>query len=448
MVTDRHSNLPPFRSYLRGRKTINYALCSLSILRYVNYSTYEPFKLNTHSDHRGIIVDFSKNLVGRQERLATNAFRGVQSSNPFLVERFLETLKYQWHKLGISNKINTLFHQSLSRSKLREEINLIDTDITKAMLTAEKQTKQHQRPPWSPELKIASLKVRLHKLYLTEFTTGQQHTPAIEYTIKLLQPIEVPKPTNLQECQRQLRKLQRQLKKIRRRAREARSSFLDQLIQQYELSGNTEKQRIVRRIQRAEATKRCYNKLRWILNPPKPGVTFIQQKEADTVRTIYDCLTIEDMILKRNQKHFNQCAGTPFTTGHLRQLNWAADSPLADSILEGNIPTRHWNPYTRTVLRNCQQRTNTLDLSITLDDLSNLFKVGNESTTTSPNGRHLGLYKSIFLDKQDNDILNIQHQLAAVVNASLQHGIGLNRWRRVINVMIHKLQGSYLLDKL
>ena len=220
--------------------------------------------------------------------------------------------------LGISNKINKLLHQPLPRSKLRDEINLIDADITKAMLTAEKQTRRHQRPPWSPELKLASLKVRLHKLYLTEFKTGQQHTSAIEYTIKLLQPTEVSKPTNIQECQRRLRKLQRQLKKIRRRARVARSSFLDQLIQQYELSGNTEKEHIVRRIRRAEATKRCYNKLRWILNPPKPGVTFIQQKHADTTSTIYDRLALEALILKRNQKHFNQCAGTPFTTGHLR----------------------------------------------------------------------------------------------------------------------------------
>ena len=449
MINDRHTNLPTYRSYLRGSNTIDYAMCSLPLMQFIESSLYEPFKLHTDSDHRGIIIDFSKHLVGKQERLSPVPNRGVQSSNPFLAEEFLKTLKKEWIRLDIPKKIDHLLTNTEIQDSMREELNRLDDDITKAMLTTEKRTKRKQRPPWSPELKIASLKVRLFKLYLKEFKTGDKHSNAIKYTKQLLLPIQTNQPTNIQECQTQLRRLQKQLKKIRRKAHETRVSFLNQLVQQYELTGNKDKQRIIKRIQRAEATKRCYRKLRWILNPPKPGVTFIQRQTNGKLSSVYDRLTLEDIILKRNQRHFNQCAGTPFTTGQLRNLNWAADSPIADTILAGTYsPPDSTNRYIQHVLTNCKQRTDTLTLPITINDLRNLFKVWNESTTTSPSGRHLGIYKSIFLNKEDKDVLAIQHHLTSVINTSLQNGIGLNRWCRVINVMIHKLEGSFLLDKL
>ena len=448
MINDRHSNLPPFRSYLRGSNTIDYAMCSLSILRHIESSTYEPFKLHTNSDHRGIIIDFSKSLLGQQDRMTPIPHRGVQSTNPFLVEQFLKTLKHQWLLFDIPNRINNLLSQQPSRKTLRSELNSIDNDVTKAMLIAERKTKRKQQPPWSPKLKAASLHVRLYKLFLKEFQTGNSYTNAIEFTQNLLRPTSIERPTTIQDCQRQLRRLQKQLKKLRRKAHKERKSYLDQLIQQYEITGDNEKQSIVRKIQRAEATKRCYNKLRYILNPPKPGVTFIQHTKNGRTKTVYNRLQLEDMILHRNQRHFNQCAGTPFTTGQLRQLNWSADSPLADAILQGTDPTTHANPYVHTVLQNCNQQTKTLPISLSNDDLCNLFKVWNESTTTSPSGRHLGLYKSIFLNQQDEDVIKIQHQLTSIIKTSLEHGIGLNRWRRVLNVMVHKLEGSFLLDKL
>ena len=85
-----------------------------------------------------------------------------------------------------------------------------------------------------------------------------------------------------------------------------------------------------------EATKRCYQKLQLILNPPKPGVTFVQQStEQGETETLYDRTIIKQAIQARNQKHFNKCAGAAFTIGPMRALKWTADSPLADHILDG-----------------------------------------------------------------------------------------------------------------
>ena len=101
------------------------------------------------------------------------------------------------------------------------------------------------------------------------------------------------------------------------------------------LSKDHTKEDIIKKILKAEATKRCYCKLRWLIHPPVSGVLYIQRDHHGSLQTIIDCFDLEQTILDHNQQHFNQCASTPFTVGALRQLNWAADSPVADDILDG-----------------------------------------------------------------------------------------------------------------
>ena len=180
-------------------------------------------------------------------------------------------------------------------------------------------------------------------------------------------------------------------------------------------------------------------------------MTFIQKPTTnEATETIYDRTEIEETILRRNQTHFNQCAGTPFTVGRLRDINWAADSILADSILEGTCDTQQLpsNPSIQLVLQQCRQLSKPQQTTIDIRDLKGLFKRWRETTTTSPSGRHLGLYKAIFAETNNPNIQNIQQDITTISNTLLQHGMGLDRWRKVINMMIHKLEGSFLLNKL
>ena len=208
--------------------------------------------------------------------------------------------------------------------------------------------------------------------------------------------------------------------------------------------------RIVRKIIQAEATKRCYRKLRWLTKPPKPGVTFVERTTPDgTSETLYDRIDVETAILQRNRRHFNQCSGTPFTVGPLRALNWAADSKLADEILNGTTRMEQItdNPRLLHVLQTCKQSGKEISDHISTEDLRQLFKTWRESTTTSPSGRHLGIYKAIFVPSSDANE-TIRESITTPINLLIRHGIGLDRWRKVTNMMIHKLDGSYYINKL
>ena len=452
MIYSRHTNIPQIRSCNKGNNVIDYALCSTSLLASIHASMYEPFMLNTPSDHRGIVIDFNtKQLVGKQENITSPDRRGINSNNISQVDKFIRELQRYWDKYDIQQSIEYATSTEFDTPTLRTMVNKIDTDITTAMLRAERKVRKSERPPWSPALKQASLTVKYYKLLRQQHLSKTVLSTAIQHTLKQMD-ISPEQPNSPQDYQRLLRKAQKHLQKTRREAQMHRMQYLETLLQRYKLLEDNNMQHILRQIIRAEATKRCYKKLRWIMNPPKPGVTFVDRVSPDgQPETLYDRTTLENAILQRNRRHFNQCAGTPFTIGKLRQLGWAADSELANSILKGSaqIESISSDEIEQYLLNQCQQQTTEISDCITTTDLTQLFKKWKECTTTSPSGRHLGIYKAIFLHQQPtNKLKHIRNNIVSLINLLIQNGIGLNRWRKVTNMMIHKLEGSYNINKL
>ena len=99
------------------------------------------------------------------------------------------------------------------------------------------------------------------------------------------------------------------------------------------------------------------------------------------------------------------------------------------------------------------------DATLSMDNFVGKLKVWNESTTTSPSGRHLGHYKSLikpFRAKDATDdvyYLNIQREALLrahwqLLNYCLKHCYSLKRWQQVVNVMIHKEPGNNMIHRL
>ena len=141
-----------------------------------------------------------------------------------------------------------------------------------------------------------------------------------------------------------------------------------------------------------------------------------------------------------------------FMVGELRKsLNWAADSTLADALLQGKVPihTMSYNKLVHHVLRECKQTSPEISEHITTNDLKQLFKKWRESTTTSQSGRHLGIHRAIFLDQSDSTKKHsFDTDITSLINILIRNGMGLDQWRNVTNMMIHKLEGFYNINKL
>ena len=107
--------------------------------------------IHTSSDHRGIVIDFdTTKILGQPEKIQSPDKRGINASNPVQVEKFLKHLKTFWKRYNIDKHIQTAedIHR---KTELREALNNIDRDITRAMLQAERKVRKVEKPPWSPE---------------------------------------------------------------------------------------------------------------------------------------------------------------------------------------------------------------------------------------------------------------------------------------------------------
>ena len=175
-------------------------------------------------------------------------------------------------------------------------------------------------------------------------------------------------------------------------------------------------------------------------------------KHPDQWRTVDTPLAIQKYIQYRNQKHFGQGHGTPFTVSPLREyFYWQASTKEAELVLNGDFDSSDLSHLQQCLLNHCKKTSNTPDLpmEITETEFKKRFTKWSESTTTSPSGMDLGHYKVLFppsnlpptsdegkLFEQRRQILINMH--VRFINLLLKHRYSLSRWQQIVNVMIRK----------
>jgi hypothetical protein len=91
-----------------------------------------------------------------------------------------------------------------------------------------------------------------------------------------------------------------------------------------------------------------------------------------------------------------------------------------------------------------------------MEDFTSAIKAWKERTSTSPSGRHLGHYKLLvktYEDKTSSKDLKeaagqILKLMVDMMDLASDKGFILDRWTKVINIMIYKKTGVYLIHKL
>jgi hypothetical protein len=165
----------------------------------------------------------------------------------------------------------------------------------------------------------------------------------------------------------------------------------------------------------------------------------------------------------RNRIHFGQAHGTPFTCSPLQQdIDWAASTPEAEQVLQGQYQMDSEIPNCKDLLQACTASTmlDETPAELTLEEFKGKIKSWRESTTTSPSGRHLGRYKALFVtgyadydsvagevsiqDKQSA----IASLIISVINYCIRNTYVLERWKKIINVMIFKEPNNYKIHRL
>jgi len=223
---------------------------------------------------------------------------------------------------------------------------------------------------------------------------------------------------------------------------------------------------------RAEQNRRCYSAFRHTTKPKSQGgLAYITVKDGDNPpTTILDKDDMNNTLLEYSHSHFATAQGTPFTVAPLTHLlQYDGLTVFGDRILQGRVDLEALpiDEATRTLLANMRDKTTPNEARqhpLIYTELQNGIKKWPEKTTTSPSGRHLGIYKSLqkhVLSKEELEALSPEQAEAPlkqgrdvlflifdILSLTLRHTYTLNRWKTVWTLFIEKEIGNPDLNRL
>jgi hypothetical protein len=181
-------------------------------------------------------------------------------------------------------------------------------------------------------------------------------------------------------------------------------------------------------------------------------------KQATVWKTIDAPQQVVAVLQARNQQHFRQAAGTPFTTGEFGTICLDGSGPVADSVLDGTYKSA--DPVVQLLLDELvRPEHNALPpIEDLLTAVTYRFKKWDETTSVSPfSKRYLTQYISLIrlirepskhqdlpatlppaaqaLASTAKEILQLH---VSLLQLAIQHKHSYSRWQRVANLMLEK----------
>jgi hypothetical protein len=219
-------------------------------------------------------------------------------------------------------------------------------------------------------------------------------------------------------------------------------------------------------IQKAEDLRAVCKKIRSFVKPghssglqtvPVP-VDHLDPKQATAWKTIDDPQQVVAVLQGRNQQHFRQAEGTPFTTGEFGTIPFDGSGSVADSVLDGTYQSS--NPAVQLLLDElvCPANNALPPIDDLLTAVTDRFKKWDETTSVSPfSKRYLTQYISLIriirepsknqdppttlppaaqaLTSTAKELLQLH---VSLLRLAIQHKHSYSRWQRVANLMLEK----------
>jgi hypothetical protein len=250
----------------------------------------------------------------------------------------------------------------------------------------------------------------------------------------------------------------------KQKAETQRFNFLDQRIQQAIIQNKTTVAAAISKVKKIEYKLRSFKTIRRTTKPQtSTGLTHIFHEVDTTIERVDEPSEMERILHLHFRNHFNQATGTPFTVGVLREtFGYGGHNTNTQYLLDGKLQLSEdvISTEMKWLLSNFRRSRPPISAQFPAQDIQSGFLKWRESTSTSPSGKHLGIYRSIILAKNNNlhtkqDIKN-ETTLAEIlflvqvllINLAIRGTHSYTRWHTVHNFAIEKIPGYPLVQKL
>jgi hypothetical protein len=466
-----HAGVTPPHTYQRGDKRIDYVFITPALIPALRSTGFLPFNLPFTSDHGAAYVDFDEEtlFMGKTTNPVDSARRNLISGNPAGRENYCEDLKTQFAKHYIVDKVDTLYNTIKSNnydiSDITARYETIDRQITEMMLSAERNCRTPTTgKAWSIKLVQAARQVRYWKTRQSDKLNDRNPSP---YLLQLGTDLNIAHDKlSLPSISKRLTKARKNLSQVQKNAADIRDEMLEEMALQQTTNNNSEVATIIKNIRHREEVKTSFRIMKPIAKGSTGGtVSYIKEPIPITSPSIYPASftalgyepayqavynddEVMSKLLRRNKLHLNQAWDTPCAQGPLR--DYIGDNGLgvgSKDILDGNFdPNRSENlPAVNHWLKHNIRRVateNSINVDISLDNYKSLMRVQDESTSSSPSGRHYGHYKAVL---GHDDICTVH---ARMMSMPWLAGFTPSRWERAIDCMLEKDPGNPKIGRL
>jgi hypothetical protein len=151
---------------------------------------------------------------------------------------------------------------------------------------------------------------------------------------------------------------------------------------------------------------------------------------------------IAKKVCKVNAAQYNQAHHAPFWSGPIADhLGQTGETEVAQQLLQGSLPDNIPHdtlPETIQILGSLAQQTPSSagHATITEEEFVQTYIHAQESTSSSPSGRHIGHYMAATRDP----VLTKFH--ATMMSLPFQAGFALSQWNKVTDIMLEKEENN------
>ncbi|OEU23095.1 hypothetical protein FRACYDRAFT_233261 [Fragilariopsis cylindrus CCMP1102] len=457
-LTDAHSHqhgIVDITTYTRGVKRLDYVFVTPRLVDHILRSGYEPFHTRIASDHRGYFVDFA--LAGFLDRQLPSIFsassRAIRGTHPKNITKYVEHL----HKVF---KMRDIYRRVKLQKNWYEKKKLeaLDREITEVMLEAEEQCRIHHREPWSEEVNEVMTTANILRIHLSSLKNNIDCSNQIQQK-QLLLKNQIHLPEDIAKASKALSIAQKNRRKLIRDNRTKTTNIGEEQEAAYvAMNPEMDAKRAAQIFQRARDTKQMMSELPSKMNCPGglSAVLVPLPKEGIEIEylAITDGPTIERIILEKNIRHFRQAEFTPLASPEvIRKIGFGADTKTAQHLLDGtgdptDITDDEWS---RFLLTSMKRNSEELKIEITAEKMMEKYRRWKERTSTSPSGRHLGHFHSLFRPlkaknkkhrEQLDDIRDETIDLhATMLQTAYDNEHVYKRWEYILTCMLAKESG-------
>jgi len=462
-----HGDIPSSRQ--NGRQ-IFHAYVSPNVLPFITRSGIGSFADGfSDSDHIPFFFDLDSSFFSTvTSAIVPPDARILQMYDTATVERYVKRVLCQCDFHSISSRLRSLsklVDESGFTKEAEKELERIDSKVTAIRLQEEKNLmKKPTRYKGTSVTKTQVQKIRLLRALRKHHEKGKDCSHILERLHAYEYLVEI-NPSNLSSILTEEKQLLKQMQEDNDVHRE---EHLDAIYARLAVEKSVDKAIIVKEMKHREKQRRSWKKIAYVTKPHRRGVTRLgipkgfehastkaiwEYLSDHTVQPewtfITDSATIQRRLIEWQEFHYAQASETPLAASewyHKLNPNSINDDEI-DSVLRGSstgLPM-HNHPSTKvffaTLSENILPAMPKKMLDITEQKYISFYSKVKERTSSSPSGLHMGLWKAAATSSKLSGIL------AEILQISLSHSYVLQRWKKVVGVLLEKKNGSPLIHK-